>query len=828
MQKQSSIQILFRGLLSSILLAGVLCGAFSAAAAQAKRRTIPPTTKPATSTAVKKSPVEAEEKIDLAKLVPPSRGKTMAVAYQNGKLPESLALPEGDVERQAVVLAEMVSAGDDNSTAALITALKAAGYGIRNAEGTVAFENVWQGIALEESEVAMMAKLYGSGYGVGLGRLGDSLELIVPEWKKETNARDIVLAVRRAAMSDNQAVRFWGNFIVELGKHSRFPFDLRNDEDVKHARLDAVQLQMILSRLSADTYVVARRMRPRAELDREETTSPNGATRFVTASYGVDLPAQNSIFQKAALDRRHDRPRFENQFKKVSDTQLPCTLTEIESVILDYNATTVTTIFGEFMDHFESRGTVPADTGKAFDKANALLTVMKLIATYAALSSDVKIDGNMLIRTKTTTNGERKALTAKIWMDVGKWQEINCVRSRMNLAGLDFSLPGDGPIANTRVDWDLVEGGPANSWPGRVWYGVKNIPKVIIDGTMDNGDAIVFLDTQVGVKPGEVKGYNYTDANGESKIDAVGLRQKKDLSKLKLRPVMKRMAVDLDIQVKTMKIKDATGAAGTFGDLAGSAVAFISGDKIGAYVSVAAETIYRMPAGWSQTYTLPVKDWIECDGGWSGRITYRHVKVNESGTRIVYDGPTQSDKPADKRHYQQHFTRDLVQDDGIIDITTVKNADGKNELKTKAGVVSQESRYTHGKRTSSTNCRGANLTEYAYHHIQKRNGTAYGSGEAEIFNLSVYNNIARIGFRFPKAVGTWQDESLAWYEGVCATPLENKPPTQWKETIENVGTSIENIPVDPNNPYVLKGSRTIPGTRPGEGIWVTWDLERCM
>jgi hypothetical protein len=42
------------------------------------------------------------------------------------------------------------------------------------------------------------------------------------------------------------------------------------------------------------------------------------------------------------------------------------------------------------------------------------------------------------------------------------------------------------------------------------------------------------------------------------------------------------------------------------------------------------ETLYRAPAGWSKTYTFPVKDWIECDGGWSGRVTYRHVKVNDS------------------------------------------------------------------------------------------------------------------------------------------------------------------------------------------------------
>ncbi|HEX8367641.1 MAG TPA: hypothetical protein VF604_03665 [Pyrinomonadaceae bacterium] len=829
MQNQSSLQILFRRLLSSILLAAVFASAFPAAMAQVKRGVTSKTQKTATTTPAKKSPLEAEEKIDLNGVVPPDSAKTMSAAFENGKLPAALALPAGEVEAQAVVLADMVKAGDANSTAALITALKAAGYGIRNAEGDVAFENVWQGIALEEWEVAALAKLYGSGYGIGLGRLGDSLALIEPEWKKETNARDIVLAIRRAATSDNQSVRFWGNFIVELGRRGKVPFDLRNDEEVKYARLDAVQVAMILSRLSADTSVAARRMRQQQAIERNATPQqPNGGVRLLNASYSSDFQARNAIFRQASFQRQQTLPAFENQINSVDEEKLPCALSEAESVILDYNATVTTTLFGEFMNYLERKGTVTDKPGKAMDKANAVLTVMKLIATYAALTSEITLEGGMLTRTKTTTNGERKALTAKVKIDVGKWQVMNCIRMAINVAGLDFSLPGNGLLANSRVDWSLVEGGVANSELGRMWYTVKNIPKVVMDGTMDNGDAIVFLDTQAGVKADDKNPYNYTDENGESKIYAVGMRQKKDLSKVKLRPVMKQMAVDIEIQVKTMKIKNGTAAAGTFGDLAGNAVAFLTDDMLGAAVGTAAETLYRAPAGWSKTYAFPVKDWIECDGGWSGRVTYRHVKVNDSGMTIKYDGPTQSNQPPDKRHYHQHVWRDLVQHDGIIDIKTELNAGGKPELKATAGIISQEARYTYGIRTKSTNCKGTKSFEIAYHEIETTNGTAYGTGEAESFNLSVYNNVARLSFMFPKAVGNWQQGSVSWWEGACDFKTENKPPTKWIHTIDRIGDTIDNIPVDPQNPYVLKGSRNIPGSKPGEGVLVTWDLERCL
>ncbi|HEY0048862.1 MAG TPA: hypothetical protein VGB68_06240 [Pyrinomonadaceae bacterium] len=65
--------------------------------------------------------------------------------------------------------------------------------------------------------------------------MNESLALAAPEWKKETKARDIVMAIRRAATSDNQWVRFWGSFIVELGRRGKVPFDLRNDEEVKYS-----------------------------------------------------------------------------------------------------------------------------------------------------------------------------------------------------------------------------------------------------------------------------------------------------------------------------------------------------------------------------------------------------------------------------------------------------------------------------------------------------------------------------------------------------------------------------------------------------------------
>ncbi len=535
----------FQQILSVILLVNILCGALPSTA-QTKRGTA---TRKAANAAAKKPAAQTDEKIDLTGLIPPDKGKTMSAAYQSGVLPAPAAPPDGTVEEQAFFLAEAVNRGDENSTAALITALKAAGYGIRDAQGNIDYQSGWQGMALDGWEVAAMARSYGNGVGIGLGTFGDGLEIIAPEWKKETNVRDLVQGIRAATRSEHSALRFWANFIIELGRRAYAPYNLLDDEEVKYARLDVVQLTLIMTRLAADLNFAAKRQgqqSPRAEVEpnefdqRNESNQKDGAaTYFVNASYRNDVQTRDAVFANAS---------YKPQTNAADDAKQPCTMTEMESLIADLNATGWGFYFGEFTTYLEDKKVVSSKTSAMYDRANAVLTAAKLIATYAALDSEVTMDGDqMLTRTKTMQPGERKTLTAKVKIDVGKWQMMNCVRPALNLAGLDFSLPGNGAPAGTRVDWNQVEGGVADSAAGNIWHTVKNVPSLAMDGTMDNGNAIVYLDTQAGIKPADKNHYNYTDANGESKIDAVGMRQKRDLSRENLCPVMKKMSVNLDI-----------------------------------------------------------------------------------------------------------------------------------------------------------------------------------------------------------------------------------------------------------------------------------------
>ena len=109
---------------------------------------------------------------------------------------------------------------------------------------------------------------------------------------------------------------------------------------------------------------------------------------------------------------------------------------------------------------------------------------------------------------------------------------------------------------------------------------------------------------------------------------------------------------------------------------------------------------------------------------------------------------------SNKKAYQMHAWQDLVQEDGLIKVKTEPNASGKYELKTEAFLISQESRFHYAIKKYQTNCRGTKLFDVELHRINTTNGTAYGHGEAENFQIFVYNNIARTSFKFPQAVGT--------------------------------------------------------------------------
>ena len=128
---------------------------------------------------VRKQPGEKRETIKLKRS---PQTLVMAKAFSEGKLPEPLRLPRGNVDQQAASLAKAVSLRDESSTAALYAALLAAGFAIRDNDGSVMQTSErGQGLILDSWELAATAKLYGEDYGVMLSHLSDAFARGIPE-----------------------------------------------------------------------------------------------------------------------------------------------------------------------------------------------------------------------------------------------------------------------------------------------------------------------------------------------------------------------------------------------------------------------------------------------------------------------------------------------------------------------------------------------------------------------------------------------------------------------------------------------------------------------
>lgn len=761
----------------------------------------------------------AEPSVDVTKLVPSPKSKALGAAYAAGSLPSPAPLPAGSVEEQAAALAARLSAGDEGSVPALYAAVLASGFGVREQGDGVRrpSDGAGQGLVFEAWQVATTAKLYGDGYAVGLGRLSAALAVAEPGFEGAPFAEMLVEDVRRAALSENRATRFWALFVVELGRQAEQPYDLLSGDDLSRVRLDAVQLSFILTRLAADLHVLSKKGQSAAL---PESPRRRGGVRFVAASYGE--PARRETrdaftFTRASFAREAPAPSGTQETGAAAAQ--PCQLNEIESIILDYNATATTTAFGSLMGYLEGKGVAAAGKWAGLTgKANVVLTLLKFLATYAAVNAEVTLDGGMLTRTKTTQAGERRMLTARLAIDTGKWQALNCLRPALNAAGLDFSLPGSGALSGVRVQWRLIAGGDTRGYWGRVWHTASNVDRILEGKAVENdGGAVVYLDTAAGAARAEDKHhYNYTDDNGESKIPAVGHAQAKDLSKERLKAVYKPLGVKVEIQIKTMKIKDGKGAAGTLGDLAGNALAALTGDLWGAGVGLGAETAYR--AGWypSKEFFFPVRDWAPCDGGWRGTVdVVQELRENVAETkRDPVSGQTRVHTSTRIYGYKAKVSVAPGAEEGVLKGSAVASLSDHT--------YSFESTmfYEHCGDSRRLFTNDGRWTKYVEGNtVEADPNFNVNEKSPGLFNLSV-----GIG----SFAATYTDRQQVSYKNHCEEYCDHKPSdetTKGEETVDRVAVMLEDIKADPEDPNTLKGSRTF--DEMGFKITVTWNLTRC-
>jgi hypothetical protein len=673
----------------------------------------------------------------------PSKNLAMAKAFTEGKLPDPLRLPSGTPDEQATALAKAVSLRDESSTAALYAAILAAGFSVRDEDGALTHTvDPGQGLTFDAWELAAAAKMYGEGRNVEFTYLTEGLRSI-PELKRVALDRVLLEGIRTHARGEHPLRRFLARFIVELGRHADEPYDLLGNTDPQTIVLDAIQSALILRRLYGDFYV-------KGQSERQATRT----ALFLRASYVTsNIGGQGG--------------------------QQPCGGVGTE-IVHDAMALGLTQFWGNLF----------GDTrmGKVVNVAGIILAYAQLIATYAALETEITIENAPLVRTKNSTPGERRQLTAKVTMNIGNYQKFNCFRHMLNtFTGLDFKLLDDGPVEGAEVNWHVEQELDENNRG--------------IAGITDGGPRIQDAGTYAGVsgRPGVAvrnPTRSKTDKNGIARTFLEGTPKIPYVAP-PLRVVMKDVTVRTTIRLKAGDIK------GDAVDLAGQLLG-----GLGGLITMPVELLYRADWASSGWLTVRVKDHERCDGGWYGTITYRENFKDER----AFQERNQTGRWSREESYEA--TLEVTDREATPSQVIVLNA------LVKARATRQETRYGRG--TSTTLC---NL---------ENNMTSNSSGNeerAQQIGVSLApDGRYRVTYVFPTvSVSGQMKKSTKVME--CKNPFikpqpETTSPSRGLVTVE--APEIEGV-IDPANPNELKGSKTITipernGTRTGV---LTWNLIRC-
>ncbi len=232
--------------------------------------------------------------------------------------------------------------------------------------------------------------------------------------------------------------------------------------------------------------------------------------------------------------------------------------------------------------------------GEKVGKANAILSIIKFIATYVFLKGDVRVEapGQPLIRTMDFHAGEVRKVVARFWIDgmkVTDWMKDH--RVLVALAGLDLDMPKTGALKGVPTDWAVDQS--------------NLVAHQLIKTTGGTGA----LHNRM------------TDEKGEASVEWEGFPQPVVLDPKKVMPMPKQARITVIPSVKEIGMQQdlvdaVTGAIG------------IKGGPVG-FITPLMEMLYRLKWTGSASLVLQVRDWSQAD-----TIGQLSISMRENWSRI--------------------------------------------------------------------------------------------------------------------------------------------------------------------------------------------------
>jgi hypothetical protein len=417
------------------------------------------------------------------------------------------ALPAGDADHAAVTLADQVAAGGTARLPALLAAIRASGLGVRDLAvgGKLVLQPAEpnQNVVLQAGEVYGMALMLDRGYALSLMDLGELIRSFDPTVFAGAPISDLLVdGIRAGATGTVPTRRFWGQFLAELGRKAAEPFDLLTTAPGT-AQLDVVQVEFVLLAVFGDLS--------------------NKVAPLLKATPAPATPSASAVL-------------------KADVAKGPCSPGEREAEILDATYTATSYGMEALIDYIGEHlpGEAVAKFAVAIPWMNAALGLLKFALTMATFDAKVELSGGEpLVRTKDTTAGQERDLTVTVKVNTKQSTFVNCLRLLLNAAGLDFSLPQDGPVEGAEITWTMLQGNQS----------VRLCTKPCGAGGTD-------------VRMG------HTETNGEATVAVEGIPQKRKLPDT-VKPVMQHAVVRAGVNLKPANlfrdIVDAAGGAGVGG-----------------------------------------------------------------------------------------------------------------------------------------------------------------------------------------------------------------------------------------------------------------------
>jgi len=440
--------------------------------------------------------------------------------------PQAMVSEEKAMDRLSILAAKLGDA-DENPVPFVTEAVRLCGFSITDEDGKPIAEPLLQTrilLSVTASEIKYYSRLLRTGNNVQLGDFTSGLEVLFAaaggEGKLYPHVEDWL---DTATVSANPSLRCLKQFLWMLSGNHDGPSDIPFKTSSK---LDPLQVLLL--------------------------------TRVITEDIGVPLRKHLKTLKGPVL-------LASTQPSAPEDVQLP-------GWAEDGYIGIITNVVGAIAENVEKLN----NYGKAVEKANAISSIAKFIATYAFLEVTLGVEepGQPLVRTKNTDSGSQRTITAKFTINgtaVTDWLKEN--RKLVAVSGLDIDMPKTGALSGVEANFEIDQDRYSSKSHLIQTVGRVNISKIV------------------------------SDADGVARMKIEGTPQRYKLDPNKILPVEKTVKISVTPQVKSTEIKQ------DMVDAVLGAVGIKSG-PIGLITPVI-ECLYRMKWAGTKWMKLKVKDWTE-------------------------------------------------------------------------------------------------------------------------------------------------------------------------------------------------------------------------